>query len=103
MFYSFLRLLYAVNLACTTICVYFFTKFMALTLGWCTSKNFREQVCLICTQTAWWISLRTSPWIRNSCTPETAANLAKIATQIKENDSSFMVIANHTSFFDTCI
>lgn len=83
------------------ISVFIFNKFVGLTLGWCTSERFRQQVCLVSCQLAWRITILTSPWVRTSSTKETKNNYKKIAAQIHKSDSSFMVIANHASFFDT--
>ena len=101
---SLARFLFAFNLACTMTILYVFNKLIEVTLGWCTSKDFREQVCLICCGLAWNFTITTSPWIRISETKESKKNMQEFHAALKNSkpgDPAFMLICNHTSFFDT--
>ena len=103
---SLARFVFAINLACTMTMIYIFNKLVELTLGWCTSKDFREQICLVCCGMAWKFTIFTSPWIRISSTKESKKNLAQFHADLKNakpGDPGSMLICNHTSFFDTRI
>ena len=100
------RFIFAFNLACTTITAYIVTKLVEFTLGWCTSKNFREQICLMTCGMAWTFTILTSPWIRAATTEDSKKILSQLHSELKNTkpgNSGIMLVMNHASFFDTCM